>query len=255
MRRVRRCGRSSARCSARIAAGAIALASAAPRRRPRSKNLCEWSCSATCRRAVSSEELSRPPECDCTVFQVPVRSRPAAITIKRLMETSQQVPFEGGRPRPQPAILVVHGAPGLCSRSIEPLAIRLCRQTGSTCYVYEQLGNGLPIYDSLHRGIGYLSDIDRFLYEELGELEVHLIGHGLAGIYIMEALMRASPGVPADITFPKLRTLCLIGTPSSTELLLTESRRLFSLARSQVGMARAARHFWSEHYSSGANDW
>jgi len=160
-------------------------------------------------------------------------------------------------PRFRPAILIVHGAAGLSSCCIESLADRLCAQTGNTCYVYNQLGNGLPNCDTLQYGVKDLQDVLEFLQEKLGEVEVHLVGHGFGGVVLMEALLRqelwgqAAPGLPSNLYLPKLQSICLMGTPSCTGILRSESNKLLKEAAKVAGRAEAESHFWQQHFSSG----
>jgi len=157
-------------------------------------------------------------------------------------------------PKVLPAILLVHGGPGLPSRYLEPLAARLRAPVGRTCYAYDQLGCGLSSVDGgqpkdglgLQRSIQDLRDVLRFLSQDLGVAEVHLMGHGFGGALIMEALLRAGLwDEPQEL--PRLLSVCLLGTPSSTAVAESEARRLMRRVEAAVGQEDAPRAFWYRH--------
>jgi len=181
---------------------------------------------------------------------VPVRDGAQALTLKRF---SAACGHGGGIPQLQPAVLLVHGGPGRTSRCLEPLAVRLCAETGRTCYLYDQLGCGMPNRHLLQHGAADLRDVARFLSEQLGEPEVHLLGHNFGGVLIMEALLRlgmwgSMESGAAAVPLPKLCSVCLLSTPSSTARLKTESWRLMRSAKAAAGPEHAAAFFWYKHY-------
>jgi len=168
-------------------------------------------------------------------------------------------------PRLRPAVLLLHDGPGLANAAslLEPLAWRLCRE-GCTCFLYDQLTRGMPNRTSMRANVGDAQDVARFMYERLGEFEMHAVGHGYGGVVIMEALLRA--GIWEDTArgflsaleggqTPRLRSVSLLGTPSSTGVLRSEALRLFraALKDSQRDEGAAEREFWERHFSSGSS--
>jgi len=163
-------------------------------------------------------------------------------------------------PNLQTAVLLVHGslgpAPHLQKKStadyLEPLAMRLCTQSGRACYLYDQIGCGLPTRQSLRISIGDLCDVLRFMHERLGEPEVHLIGHDIGGSMIMEALIHEkiwqTQGADQKQGLPILKSVCLMGTPSSSAILKKEAIRLLQEAKSDVGPEAAPMSFRHRHF-------
>ncbi|CAK0853082.1 unnamed protein product [Prorocentrum cordatum] len=119
-----------------------------------------------------------------------VREGRGHVAVKRFLAP----PGHARLPPWSPAVLLVHGGPGLPSRYLEPLAQRLCAFRGRTVYAYDQPGCGLSAaagtFGSMAQGARDLRDVLAFLGAELGEREVHLVGHGLGGALVMEALLR-----------------------------------------------------------------
>ncbi|CAK0861108.1 unnamed protein product [Prorocentrum cordatum] len=172
-------------------------------------------------------------------------------------------------PRLRPAVLLLHDGPGLANAAslLEPLAWRLCRE-GCTCFL-PALTRGMPNRTSMRANVGDAQDdVARFMYERLGEFEMHAVGHGYGGVVIMEALLRAGPWEDTARGFlsaleggqtPRLRSVSLLGTPSSTGVLRSEALRLFRAALkdrgndSQRDEGAAEREFWERHFSSGSS--
>lgn len=153
-----------------------------------------------------------------------------------------------GLPALTPAVLLVHDSPGRSSTYLEPLAAQLCATPGRSCYLYDQIGNGMPNHSMLRMCVRDLGDILQSLSEQLGESEVHLVGHGYGGMVMMEALLRTGLWDSNRKRLPRLRSVCLVSTPSSTSMLKTEAWRLMNIAKARVGPNKAAAKFWYKHY-------
>jgi len=203
--------------------------------------------------AFSNDEQLSAQDADYTLLSVPVRGGAHTIALKRFMETPSG---DNRLPRLLPAVLIMHGGPGLPSRYLEPLATRLRRPMGRSVYMYDQLGCGLSLPEGgaspvggygMAQSVGDLRDVLRFLCERLGEAEVHLMGHDFGGALVMEGLLRGGLWTEASLAWPLLRSVCLIGAPSSTLLAEAEARRLMRKAETEVGMEDAAKSFWYRH--------
>jgi len=183
------------------------------------------------------------------ILRVSVRSGLGKIALKRFLSQ----PKTGIVPQLLPAVLVVHDGPGLPSFYLEPLLARLC-SAGRACYAYDQLGCGLSDRSSstclpfeMSAQIEDLFQVLRYLNERLGEPDVHLVGHGFGGALIMEALLRH--GLCQSQAIPRLRSVILFGTASSTKLLMDESLCLLRESERQfVDLPEdAIRSFWLRH--------
>jgi len=148
-----------------------------------------------------------------------------------------------------PAVLLVHGGPARSSDYLRPLAVRLCEQAGRSCYLYDQLARGMPNGITLKHDAEDLRDVALHLAEHLGEPEVHLLGHGFGGVLIMEAILRRQlwGGALGSTRLPRLRSVCLMGTPSSASILRAEAQRLLRRAQAE-GHSNAKAVFWYRHY-------
>lgn len=230
-----------------LASGALAAVAAGSCGRRRRPTLRQF---AAHRRAYHDRQLSAWDH-EHTVLHVPVRGGAHTVALKRFM----QLPSGSKLPQATPSILLVHGGPGLPSRYLEPLAARLRAPAGRTCYAYDQLGCGMSAIEGgalpqgglgLQQSIQDLQDVVGFLSEDLGVSEVHLVGHGFGGALLMEALLRARiwEGVAA---LPLLRSVCLIGTPSSTASAEAEACRLMRDVEEEIGLDEAPKAFWYWH--------
>lgn len=205
--------------------------------------------------AVSSSELSSPPSGDTTTFSVPVRNQAQSVTLKRLMDIS---PTGSSLPQSSSAVLLLHDGPGLNCTCLEPLAWRLCAKAAYTCYMYDRLECGLPTRHGMRNSIGDMEEVIHFLHDRLCEQELHIVGHGLGGMLVMEALLRAEiwglaqPGLPVSLSLPNLKSVTLIATASDTGLLRSEALRLYRSIKKDVGQTCAPSTFWSKHYRSGS---
>mmetsp|Transcript_52591 Transcript_52591/g.94414 ORF Transcript_52591/g.94414 Transcript_52591/m.94414 type:complete len:384 (-) Transcript_52591:23-1174(-) len=204
--------------------------------------------------AVSQDELSSPPSCDVALFTVPVRRGAQSVVLKRLMHMPSPSFVSNNLPRSGPAVLLLHDGPGLNYSCLEPLARRLCAKAWCTCYVYDRLECGVPTRDNLQNSIQDLQDVLRYTQDSLCEPELHIAGHGLGGIIVMEALLRGDIWGPLEsLWLPKLKSVSLISTASDTGLMRTEAIRLYRQIKKEVGADQAASKFWSEHSRSGSD--
>jgi len=195
------------------------------------------------------DDLGQPDGVECSVMEVPVRDGQLAIRLKRFLGTAKSSD-PTHVPKLLPAVLLVHGGPGHTSRYLEPLAARLCQEAGRSCYLYDQLGRGMPNGVTLQHDAQDLYDVARHLGEHLGEPELHLLGHGFGGVLVMEALLRKRLwGSSHSSSLPRLRSVCLMGTPSSTSILKSEAWRLMRRVKAE-GLRNAAASFWYRHYCS-----
>ncbi|CAJ1389356.1 unnamed protein product [Effrenium voratum] len=171
----------------------------------------------------------------------------AVVKLKRFMDKEGLMRSVQRSLRAPPPVLILHDGPGLPSRYLEPLAERLCSPAGRTCYMYDELGCGLSTASierptSMRFSVQELQGVLQFLRASLGEDEVHIIAHGHGGAVLMEALLRYEmEGLPT------LRSICLLGVPSSTACADEAARSLMRKAVLEVGDADAARAFWYRH--------
>lgn len=199
-------------------------------------------------RCAGGWEQDRIVATDVAQIKVAVRNGARNIGMKRFTGKVSDLVGVSGLPPLTPAVLLVHDSPGRSSKYLEPLAGQLCMMPGRSCYLYDQLGNGLPNHEMLRMCVRDLGNILHCLSEQLGEPEVHLVGHGFGGMVVMEALLRTGlwDSNPKDL--PRLRSVCLVSTPSSTSMLKTEAWRLMNKVKANVGKDKAAAKFWYKHY-------
>jgi len=205
-------------------------------------------CGLTSSRMSNKDQQDGIVATDVAQIKVAVRNAARSIDMKRFTGKVSDKVGVNGLPALTPAVLVVHDSPGRSSRYLEPLAAQLCMRPGRSCYLYDQLGNGLPNHQMLRMCVRDLGEILRCLSEQLGEPEVHLVGHGFGGMVVMEALLRTGlwDSNPQDL--PRLRSVCLVSTPSSTSIMKTEAWRLMNKAKANVGKEKAVAKFWYKHY-------
>lgn len=181
---------------------------------------------------------------------VPVRQGRHAIALKRF-EAIGRGPSNGNQP---PAVLLIHDGPGLPSRYLDPLAARLCRPAGRQCFVYDQLGCGrsrLPPETLPEGGYGLsqsLEDLEDLLrhMKRLGISNLHLVGHGFGGVLMVELLLQGRL-LKAGDSVPRVCSVALVGTPSSTAAAEEEAVRLMEALEKQGEPADAAQSFWYRH--------
>lgn len=191
------------------------------------------------------------------VMRVPVRKCRKSVGLRRftpLLRKGEGIPISYA------PILLVHDGPGLPSTYLEPLAERISKFGTRTCYTYDQLGCGLSCSESVASSttrfdfklhVHDLKDVLSFLTTELGEISVHLVAHGYGGMLVMEALLRAGLWVEDKYrsSMPELRSVCLIGSPNSTNLAEAEAKKLMQKVESEdlMDQSSAPFRFWRRH--------
>lgn len=233
---------------------AVAALTAVAQRRLRRRG-GQGAASSTARGALPFDRDLSAWDTEHVVMEAPVRRGAHKVALKRFIG----LPSGGVLPVARPAVLLVHDGPGLPSRYLEPLAARLRAPGCRTCYLYDQLGCGLSQLPpgevpgdgyGLAQSVNDLRDVLEFLAEELGETQIHVIGHGFGGALLMEALLRAGAfahKANGDRQIPRLRSMCLMGTPSSSTMAEEAARRLMHLAEETVGLDDAVNSFWYRH--------
>merc|ERR1719433_1084337 len=106
----------------------------------------------------------------------------------------------------------------------------------------------------MEQSINDLRDVLQFLHHDLGESRVHVVGHGFGGVLLAEAAFRQRlfagtqcEASPACADFPKVVSICLMSTPSSSSVAEAEARRLMTAIETTVNGEFAPATFWNRH--------